>query len=116
MTNNKETKMTKTQEQLRQEGLRAARNMVRKFKAHEKARKNPKQGLTNKPTSGTIQAYKTTTTNERNTMDIITITMLATLLIPLAMIGVSDAKRHPWFKQITRPTLGYDDLVHRQAT
>ena len=31
-------------------------------------------------------------------MDIITITMLATLLIPLAMIGVSDAKRHPWFK------------------
>ena len=36
----KETKMTKTQEQLRQEGLRAARNMVRKFKAREKARKN----------------------------------------------------------------------------
>ena len=32
--------MTKTQEQLRQEGLRAARNMVRKFKAREKARKN----------------------------------------------------------------------------
>ena len=30
----------KTQEQLRQEGLRAARNMVRKFKAREKARKN----------------------------------------------------------------------------
>ena len=28
--------MTKTQEQLRQEGLRAARNMVRKFKAREK--------------------------------------------------------------------------------
>ena len=36
----KETKMTKTQEQLRQEGLRAARNMVRKFKAREKAGKN----------------------------------------------------------------------------
>ena len=36
---NKETKMTKTQEQLRQEGLRAARNMVRKFKAREKIRK-----------------------------------------------------------------------------
>jgi hypothetical protein len=32
--------MTKTQEQLRQEGLRAARNMVRKFKAREKAGKN----------------------------------------------------------------------------
>jgi len=41
MTNNKETKMTKTQEQLRQEGLRAARNMVRKFKAREKIRKSP---------------------------------------------------------------------------
>jgi hypothetical protein len=46
MKNNKNTssgenKMTKkTQEQLRQEGLRAARNMVRKFKAREKARKN----------------------------------------------------------------------------
>jgi len=37
----RENKMTKkTQEQLRQEGLRAARNMVRKFKAREKARKN----------------------------------------------------------------------------
>ena len=35
-------KMTKkTQEQLRQEGLRAARNMVRKFKAREKIRKSP---------------------------------------------------------------------------
>ena len=33
-----------------------------------------------------------------NTMDIITITMLAAILIPLAMIGVGDAKRHPWFK------------------
>jgi hypothetical protein len=31
-------------------------------------------------------------------MDIITTTMLAALLIPLAMIGVADAKRHPWFK------------------
>jgi len=36
----KENKM-KTQEQLRQEGLRAARNMVRKFKAREKVRKSP---------------------------------------------------------------------------
>ena len=35
---NKETKM-KTQEQLRQEGLRAARNMVRKFKARVATRK-----------------------------------------------------------------------------
>ena len=41
-TNEKENKMTKkTQEQLRQEGLRAARNMVRKFKAREKIRKSP---------------------------------------------------------------------------
>jgi len=29
-------------------------------------------------------------------MDIITITMLAAILIPLAMIGIGDAKRHPW--------------------
>ena len=36
----KENKM-KTQEQLRQEGLKAARNMVRKFKAREKVRKSP---------------------------------------------------------------------------
>jgi len=35
--------MTKTQEQLRQEGLRAARNMVRKFKAREKATNNTKE-------------------------------------------------------------------------
>ena len=35
---NRENTMTKTQEQLRQEGLRAARNMVRKFKAREKAK------------------------------------------------------------------------------
>ena len=32
-------RMTKTQEQLRQEGLRAARNMVRKFKARVAKRK-----------------------------------------------------------------------------
>ena len=32
--------MTKTQEQLRQEGLRAARNMVRKFKAREERKGN----------------------------------------------------------------------------
>ena len=38
----KENNMTKkTQEQLRQEGLRAARNMVRKFKAREKIKKSP---------------------------------------------------------------------------
>ena len=29
-------------------------------------------------------------------MDIITITMLAAILIPIVMIGVADAKRHPW--------------------
>jgi hypothetical protein len=31
-------------------------------------------------------------------MDIITITMLAAILIPLAMIGVEDARQHPWGK------------------
>ena len=48
MTNNNNTKENtmknnnnKTQEQLRQEGLRAARNMVRKFKAREKIKKSP---------------------------------------------------------------------------
>ena len=29
-------------------------------------------------------------------MDMITITMLAAIIIPLGMIGVADAKRHPW--------------------
>jgi len=33
-----------------------------------------------------------------NTMDITTIAMLAAILIPLAMIGVGDARRHPWGK------------------
>ena len=36
---NRENTMTKTQEQLRQEGLRAARNMVRKYKARVAKRK-----------------------------------------------------------------------------
>jgi hypothetical protein len=31
-------------------------------------------------------------------MDITTIAMLAAILIPLAMIGVGDARRHPWGK------------------
>ena len=46
----------------------------------------------------TIYNGEHTTRHQGNTMDIITITMLAALLIPLAMIGVGDAKRHPWFK------------------
>ena len=29
---------------------------------------------------------------------LITITMLAAILIPIAMIGIGDAKRHPWGK------------------
>lgn len=34
-------------------------------------------------------------------MDIITITMLAALIVPIIMIGVADAKRHPWGKHET---------------
>ena len=30
------------------------------------------------------------------TNTIITAAMLAAILIPLAMIGIEDAKRHPW--------------------
>ena len=30
--------------------------------------------------------------------DIITITMLAAILVPILMIGIADAKRHPWGK------------------
>jgi hypothetical protein len=45
---------------------------------------------------GSIQDNNNTT--KENTMDIITITMLAAILIPLAMIGIGDAKRHPWGK------------------
>ena len=29
---------------------------------------------------------------------IITATMLAAILIPIMMIGIADAKRHPWGK------------------
>ena len=28
--------------------------------------------------------------------DIVTITMLAAILVPIIMIGVGDIKRHPW--------------------
>ena len=31
-------------------------------------------------------------------MDIITFTMLAVLILPIIMIGVADANRHPWGK------------------
>ena len=41
-----------------------------------------------------IGVYKATR-NKGKTMDITTIAMLAAILIPLAMIGVGDAKRHP---------------------
>ena len=30
--------------------------------------------------------------------DIITITMLAAIIVPIIMIGAADAKRHPWGK------------------
>ena len=42
-----------------------------------------------------IEAYKQ---RKETTMDIITITMLSAIIIPIIIIGVSDAKRYPWGK------------------
>jgi len=46
-----------------------------------------------------IEAYKQRQQQRKETtMDIITITMLSAIIIPIIIIGVSDAKRYPWGK------------------
>ena len=52
-------------------------------------------GLTVAGVLGKIHAHRT---KRENMHDIITTAMLAAILIPIMMIGVSDARRHPWGK------------------
>ena len=46
----------------------------------------------------TLDNHSLTWYNTRMTNTIITTAMLAAILLPIIMIGVADAKRHPWFK------------------
>jgi len=53
-------------------------------------------GIDNDDKDCIIEAYKQRQQRKETTMDIITITMLSAIIIPIIIIGVSDAKRYPW--------------------
>ena len=55
-------------------------------------------GIDNDDKDCIIEAYKQRQQRKETTMDIITITMLSAIIIPIIIIGVSDAKRYPWGK------------------
>ena len=56
-------------------------------------------GIDNDDKDCIIEAYKQRQQQRKETtMDIITITMLSAIIIPIIIIGVSDAKRYPWGK------------------